>query len=180
MDKYTTQFKLDAIQAFLERGRGFRHIGARFGVDPTLLRRWVAAYRLHGEAGVAGRRNNGSHSATFKLLVLQRLLADNLSFRQAAAVFNLGNATQVGIWQQQYYSGGFNALIPGQKGSDCIMPKLPPKPRNTAPVDPEKLSHAELTRAFRKLEAENAYLKKLKEWQEAEEAKAQSRPKKPG
>lgn len=178
MDKYTTQFKLTVIQAFLERGRGFRHIGARFGVDPTLLRRWVAAFRLHGEVGVAGRRKNGSHSAAFKLLVLQRLWADSLSFRQAAAVFNLGSASQVGIWQQQYYSGGFEALAPGQKGSLRPMPK--PKPKQPAPLDLEALSHTELLRAFRKLEAENAYLKKLKEWQESQEAQAQATRKKPG
>ncbi|OZO01575.1 hypothetical protein B7453_26150, partial [Pseudomonas sp. IB20] len=50
MSKYTTQFKLSAITTFLEQGRGFRRIAAQFQMDPTLLRRWVEAYRLHGEA----------------------------------------------------------------------------------------------------------------------------------
>ncbi|WP_369124882.1 hypothetical protein [Pseudomonas sp. RTB3] len=31
---------------------------------------------------------------------------EKLSFRQTAVVFNLGNSTQVGRWQQRYYSGG--------------------------------------------------------------------------
>lgn len=84
-------------------------------------------------------------------------------------VFNLGSVSQVGIWQQQYYSGGFEALAPGQKGFLRAMPK-PSKPKQHASLDPEALSHTELLRAFRKLAAENAYLKKLKEWQESQEA----------
>src|SRR5476651_1728679 len=70
MSKYTTQFKLSAITAFLERGRGFRHIAARFQMDPTLLRRWVEAYRLHGEASLSS--TGGRYSALFKFSVLQR------------------------------------------------------------------------------------------------------------
>ena len=58
-------------------------------------------------------------------------------------------------------------------------PKLP-KPKQPAPLDLEALSHTELLRAFRKLEAENAYLKKLKEWQESQETQSQATRKKPG
>ncbi|NMY82284.1 transposase, partial [Pseudomonas rhodesiae] len=68
MSKYTTQFKLSAITAFLERGRGFRRIAAQFQMDPTLLRRWVEAYRLHGEASLSSA--GGRYSALFKFSVL--------------------------------------------------------------------------------------------------------------
>lgn len=100
MSKYTTQFKLSAITAFLERGRGFRRIAAQFQMDPTLLRRWVEAYRLHGEASLSSA--GGRYSALFKFSVLQRMWRDSLSLRRAAALFNLGDSTQVGRWQQQY------------------------------------------------------------------------------
>ncbi|WP_163004632.1 helix-turn-helix domain-containing protein, partial [Pseudomonas viridiflava] len=92
----TTQFKLSVITAFLERGRGFRFIAEQFQLDPTLLRRWVEAYRLHGDASLQARPI--SYSAEFKLAVLQQMWRENLSFRRVAAVFNLGNSTQVGIW----------------------------------------------------------------------------------
>ncbi|MDN6863509.1 transposase, partial [Pseudomonas rhodesiae] len=98
MSKYTTQFKLSAITAFLERGRGFRRIAAQFQMDPTLLRRWVEAYRLHGEASLSSA--GGRYSALFKFSVLQRMWRDSLSLRRAAALFNLGDSTQVGRWQQ--------------------------------------------------------------------------------
>ncbi|WP_369124926.1 helix-turn-helix domain-containing protein [Pseudomonas sp. RTB2] len=48
----------------------------------------------------------GKYSKQFKLSVLQPMWREKLSFRQTAVVFNLGNSTQVGRWQQRYYSGG--------------------------------------------------------------------------
>lgn len=94
MSKYTTQFKLSAITVFLERGRGFRHIAAQFQMDPTLLRRWGEAYRLHVEARLilAGER----YSALFKFSVLQRMWLDSLSLHRAAAPFNLSDSTPSG------------------------------------------------------------------------------------
>lgn len=50
MGKYSIQFKLSAVTAYLERTQGFRCIAKQFQIDPTLLRRWVAGFQLHGEA----------------------------------------------------------------------------------------------------------------------------------
>lgn len=164
MSKYSSQFKLSAITAYLERGYGFRFVAELFQMDPTLLRRWVEAYQLHGEASLQRRPRH--FGPDFKFTVLQRLWSDQLSFRQAAVIFNLGNSTQVGIWQEQYYSGGFEALASGHKGARIVMPKPPAKPPESAPVNDEDLSHAELLVKLRKLQVENAVLKKLKELRE--------------
>ncbi|WP_458723847.1 transposase [Pseudomonas brenneri] len=48
MSKYSDQFKLTAIQAYLEDGKGFRTVAQRFAVDFSLLRRWVCAFQKHG------------------------------------------------------------------------------------------------------------------------------------
>ncbi|MHC8303772.1 IS3 family transposase [Pseudomonas sp. PB3P13] len=157
MSQYTSQFKLSAITAFLERGRGFRFIAAQFQMDPTLLRRWVEAYRLHGDASLKVRSR--VYSPEFKLGVLQRMWRDKLSLRRVAALFNLGNSSQVGRWQQRYYSGGFEALSAG-KGLNTAMTLPPDKiPDPTSPSD-DDLSHAELLIKLRKLQVENAWLKK--------------------
>ncbi|WP_143502012.1 helix-turn-helix domain-containing protein, partial [Pseudomonas sp. Irchel 3E13] len=60
MTTYSKQFKLSAIQAFINRGRGFRHVANQFQIDPTLLRRWVVAYQHHGEASF--KRSRRHHS----------------------------------------------------------------------------------------------------------------------
>lgn len=176
MSKYTQQFKLSAITAFLQRGSGYRFIAAQFQMDPSLLRRWVEAFRLHGEASLQVRGKH--HSPAFKLSVLERLWRDKLSFRQAAAIFNLGNSSQVGTWQSQYYSGGITALATGQKGPRTAMPKPPAKPTETVPVNDEDLSYDELLAKFRHAQMEIAYLKKLKELREEKARLTQAKKKK--
>nr|WP_260441039.1 IS3 family transposase [Pseudomonas putida] len=176
MSKYSTQFKQSAIQAFLKRGRGFRHIAALFQIDPTLLRRWVMSYQLHGEASF--EKPGGHYSSEFKLSVLYRMWREKLSLRATAALFNLGNSSQVRRWEEQYYSGGFQALSSSKKILVNPMPKAPRKPEETAPKPIEELTHAELLKRLRQLEAENAYLKKLEARRgegEAEESQEKTR-----
>lgn len=181
MSKYTKQFKLSAIHALLERGGGFRFIANQFQIDPSLLRRWVQAYRLHGEASLECRGSH--HSLEFKLSVLERMRRDKLSLRQTAAIFNLGNSSQIGTWQSRYYSDGIKALATGKKGPYNIMPKPPSKPSRPtdAPlVNDEDLSHAELLEKLRWAQMEIAYLKKLKELREEKARLKQAGKKKPG
>ena len=178
MGKYSKQFKLSAITAFLERGKGFRHIAAQFQMETTLRRRWVAAYELHGEASLQGRGKD--HSPEFKLLVLQHMWREKLSFRQTAAVFNLGNSTQVGRWQQRYYSGGIEALVSGKKGPHNVMPKRPAKPRKPVLLTDEERAHKELLDELQYLRMENAYLKKLKVLGEEAMKRDKEAKKKPG
>jgi len=178
MSKYTSQFKLSVIIAFLERGRGFRHVAAQFQMDPTLLRRWVEAYRLHGEASLSGTRER--YSPLFKFSVLQRMWRDSLSLRRVAALFNLGNSSQVGRWQQQYYSGGIEALASGKKGLNTAMPKPPAKPRKTVAVlNNDERTHKVLLDELQYLRMENAYLKKLGELGEAVMRREKEAKKKP-
>src|SRR5471032_3173668 len=166
MSKYTTQFKLSAITTFLERGKGFRHVANQFQMDPTLLRRWVEAYRLHGEASL--KRSGKHHSPMFKLSVLQHMRRESLSLRRVAALFNLGNSSLVGRWQQQYYSDAIEALAPGEEGLNTAMPKPPTKPRKTATAfTDEERAHKALLDELQYLRMENAYLKKLGELGEA-------------
>jgi transposase len=177
MSKYSKQFKLSAIQAFLDRGRGFRHIAAQFQIDPTLLRRWVEAYRVHGEASL--NKPGGHYSVEFKLGVIHRKLRDNLSLRATAALFNLGNSTLVRRWQEQYYSGGSQSLSNRKEMLVTAMRKAPRKPVETASKPIEELTRAELLERLAMLEVENAYLKKLEELDE-EKARLKIARKKPG
>ena len=177
MGKYTTQFKLSAIKAFLERGSGYRFIAAQFQLDPTLLRRWVEAYRLHGDVGL--EVCNKGYSSQFKLSVLQHMWRENLSFRRMAAIYNLGNSSQVGRWQQRYYSGGIEALTT-RKGLNAAMNLPPAKRSEPSSTSDEDLSRAELLIKLRKLQVENAVLKKLEEFREEKKKQEKAARKKPG
>ncbi|MBA6100424.1 transposase, partial [Pseudomonas juntendi] len=49
MSKYSDQFKLTAVHAYLEGGEGFRKVAQRLAVDFSLLRRWVSSFQKHGQ-----------------------------------------------------------------------------------------------------------------------------------
>jgi hypothetical protein len=49
-----------------------------------MVRRWVSAYRHHGEAGLV--RQRGAYTHEFKLEVLSRHVAENLSCQELAAI----------------------------------------------------------------------------------------------
>ena len=183
MSKYSTQFKLSAIGAFLSGAYGFRRVGADFGVDPTLLRRWIAAYRQHGEQGVTPRARQ-SYTTEFKLMVLQTKWRDHLSLREVAALFNLGCSSQVGRWEREYYSSAIEAPRPGPQGLPVVMskPKFP-KPQTPLPsesIKDEDLTHDQLLARLYQARVENAYLKKLKALREEKERQAAAGKKKPG
>ncbi|WP_419198440.1 IS3 family transposase, partial [Pseudomonas putida] len=171
---YSKQFKLSAIQAFLDRGYGFRHVAAQFQMDPTLLRRWVAAYRTHGQASL--EKTGRHYSAEFKLAVLHHKWREDLSLRATSALYNLGNSTLVRSWEEQYYSGGHQPRPPRKKPVITAMPKAPRKSEDVSSTPTEQLTREQLLTRLAQLEAENAYLKKLEELDE-EKAKKKSQEK---
>lgn len=154
MNRYTASFKQTAIKAYLDGPAGFRTIAQRFGIDCSLLRRWVTSYKAHGEASVQ-KRSGQHYSAEFKYSILQRRWEDHLSLRQVAVIFGLSHPAQIGIWERQYYSGGIEAL--SRKKRSPAMPKTP-----ISPPDDDSRSREELLAELNYLRMENDYLKKLK------------------
>ena len=52
------------------------------------------------------------YDVKFKLVVLQRVRHEALSFRQAAALFDIRNFNIIGLWQRAYESDGMAGLLP--------------------------------------------------------------------
>ncbi|KAA2226264.1 transposase [Pseudomonas brenneri] len=81
MSKYSDQFKLTAVQAYLEDGKGFRTVAQRFAVDFSLLRRWVCAFQKHGQFSL---RKPGQASGTVRPTSAQSLsTCTSISFPRA-------------------------------------------------------------------------------------------------
>jgi transposase len=173
MTKYDESFKHRVVKEYLSGGEGgFVLLSRKYGIDSSMLRCWVSAYRAHGEAGL--RRKHETYSADFKMSVLQHMWRHELSYRQACAVFDLREAGSVSRWERQYHEGGFEALMPRRKGRPPRMsqPKQPSQPTN-APADGR--SREDLLKENEYLRAEVAYLKKL---DEVLRARGQAKPKK--
>ena len=103
MEKYTELFKLTAITAYLNGNNGFRKVARHFGIDFSLLRRWVASYQLRRSISPGSHARR--YTEDFKRQVLSYMHEHRLSLRQTAAHIDHGQSSQIGIWQRQYYSG---------------------------------------------------------------------------
>jgi len=103
MTIYSEQFKLGVVQEYLAGPGGIKAVAMAHGVTRAMVQRWVAAYRHHGAAGLAAKR--GGYSASFKLKVLRRMWRDRLSYRQAAALFDVRGEGVIGKWERRYHAG---------------------------------------------------------------------------
>lgn len=176
MSKYSQQFKLDAVNAYLSGNVSYQVVASRLDIDNGMLRHWVAAYRLHGASSLM-KKTYCYHTPEFKLSVLQRMWQDELSCRQTTALFGLRHTGQVGIWERQYYSGGIEALSSRKKASPAHMPKPTSKPAG-APLNDDSRSREQLLAELEYLRMENAYLKKLDALIQSDELAARAKKRK--
>lgn len=174
MAKYDEEFRYRAVEEYLLRGVGYRVIAAEYGIEFSMLRRWVASYREHGRSGL--RKKLGRYSADVKLEVLNRALGEGLSDRQVATLYDIRSVGDVGKWRRQYNEGGLAALEPRRRG------RLPMQNKEHSPSASDRpdveRTQKELLEELAYLRAENAYLKKLKALIEAERAGAQAKKRK--
>lgn len=156
--KYTEQFKHAVVHDYLSGHDGFRTVAQRHGMrNRSLVERWVAAYRLHGDAGLGKKRSR--YEPDFKLLVLRHMWDNRLSITQTAAKFDIRRHSTLGAWERAYRDGGVAALTPPPTRRLKKMTIPTTKPEATAGDD--KRSREELMAELEYLRMENAYLKKL-------------------
>jgi transposase len=175
MSKHSEQFKLSVIQDYLSGVEGFQKVAQRRGIDGSMLRRWVAAYRLHGDAGIVKKYMH--YNAQFKLSVLRHMWGKGLSHRETAAVFDIRHAPNIGIWERQYYAGGVEALASRRRGRPKKMPDAPITPPPSVAPDQTR-TREQLLEEINYLRMENAYLKKLEALVQADKKAAQRKKRK--
>jgi transposase len=164
MSKYSLEYKQSVVSAYVSGTGSAKTVAFLFGVDHSTVRKWVAAFAAHGVSGLEKKFSH--YDAAFKLSVLQRMWDDGLSYRQAAAIFNIRNKGSIVGWVKHYESGGLEALTPRRKGRPRRMSKPPAVDdlqvsASEAPASDATKSREELLSELAYLRMENAYLKKL-------------------
>jgi transposase len=169
MSKYSSAFKQEVVGYYGDGDHSYREVGRRFGLDHSMVRKWVASYAEHGVAGLA--RKHSDYDAHFRLSVLERMWKDGLSHRRTAAIFNIRNASCLADWERRYAHGGIEALAPRRKGRQRSMPEPPVTATGSdMPPSDEAKSREELLAELAYLRMENAYLKKLEALTQARHA----------
>ena len=175
MTKYTEQYKLKLVEQYLEGEAGFTAISRQHGVPRSLLRRWVAFFRLHGMAGLISK--SVQYSPEFKLSVLQHMWENGLSLGKVSAIFDIRDQCAVGKWERSYRADGLAGLgaIPPPNFEDMPTKTKYKKPDPSVP-DTEK-SRDDLLAEINWMRMENAYLKKLDALIQSKQAAQQSKRK---
>lgn len=159
MTKFDEQFKLRVVKQYLSGTAGYVTVAHRNGTSRSRVKKWVAAYRQHGVAGL--KKKFQHYDAPFKLRVLQHMWNNELSYEQTATVFDIRSSGCLAVWERCYHSGGIEALTPRPRGRPMKMPKISPTPPPPSPANDESRTREELVAEINQLRMENAYLKKL-------------------
>ena len=156
--KFSLEIRLAAVQHYLSGKDGFREAAAHFGVGRTALRRWVAAYELHGPDGLTSKTSQ--FSPEFRLHVVMTIIRDKLSLREATAKFNIAGEGTVYQWVKCYQTNGTDALLSLRQGRKKLKKEIMP-PSVTTDIPAEQLTDEQKLAEIRFLRAQVDYLKKL-------------------
>ena len=159
MKKYLEQVKLAAVEANRIGELGWRRTAALHEVAASSLRKWVAAFDVHGVEGLRNKRKD-VYGIEFRLQVLQRMQDKALSLRQTAALFNIRNFNIIGSWERAYERDGMSGLTPKRVGPTKQMTNR--KPSEPPPrLEDNHLTREQLIAELNSLSLENTYLKNL-------------------
>ena len=166
MVKYTKEIKLRIVKHYLDGQIGYHRLSAQQSIPAVVIRRWVDAYRLHGDA--AFLRRQAHYSLEHKLSVLQHMWDNALSINQAAAFFNIPNPDSIRTWARRYGEGGSEALGRIQAAVTAMPARITPP--DDRPL--HELTREELLKRVEYLQMEVAVLKKLEALTQAKKAAA--------
>ncbi|GEQ34478.1 helix-turn-helix domain-containing protein [Marinilactibacillus psychrotolerans] len=164
MAKYSQEFKLKLVKEYENGNLGYKSLAKKYGIpDSSPIRKWVNFYQLYGKEGLSPKKSKEVYPVHFKLDVLQFMKQTGSSYQEAANSFGIREYSMIANWNRAFNEDGIEGLKPKQKGRPS-MSKLPKKKNMN---NSQKMSREqELERENELLRLENAYLKKLKAYEE--------------
>jgi transposase len=86
-NKYSPEFKTEAINMVLNEGKSTDEVGKSLGVHPTSIRNWVTKYKENGTQSFTG---NGNKTPAEK--EISRLLKENKELKQERDILKKATA----------------------------------------------------------------------------------------
>lgn len=170
MAKYSFEFKLQVVQAYLNGEGSYNYLSKKyeipFGRD---IRKWVNAYKAFGKDGLTRARKNESYSFEFKLHVVKLYLTTEVSYQELALSVGINNPPLITRWVNDYRIAGPDALKTKRKGRRRKVDKTKAITTNASNDNREYLKQLEEENL--KLRIENAYLKELRRLRLEDEAR---------
>ena len=177
MAKYSYEFKLEIVQAYL-RGEGSIHVLAqKYGMPGDApLKRWIREYQELGSESLLRSREKKQYSFEFKMHVVELYLTTELSYLDLAIQVGMKNSTTVAQWVSAYRKSGVEALRPRPKGRRRNVDKKKISKELAKELPDEKAEYLkQLEDENLRLRIENAFLKELRRLRLEEEAQRTQR-----
>lgn len=168
MAKYSDEFKLMIVKEYIEGPLGYTLLASKYGIPSTTpIERWVNSYKAFGKEGLRKKRSKMVYSVQFKLNVLNFMKQTGASYQDTAIEFQMNNSSLIANWNRIFLNEGIEGLKEKPKGRPPMSGN-----RKAKSVKQEKAMSREeqLEREIELLRLENAYLKKLKAFQENPDA----------
>ena len=175
MAKYSFEFKMGVVKAYLNGEGGYRYLANKYSIPAKRrIEEWVHSYKEFGEEGLMRSRKNKNYSFQFKLSVVELYLTSEVSYQELALSQGINNSALIARWVNDFRNAGPDALRPKKKGRKKTLGA--DKKRDFAkqveyiPVDTSAEHIKKLEDENLKLRIENAYLKELRRLRLEEEA----------
>ena len=175
MAKYSYEFKMKIVRAYLNGEGGYSYLSKKYGVSAhKSIEEWVYAYREFGKEGLMRSRQNNNYSFQFKLSMVELYLSSEVSYQELALSQGINNPSLITRWVNDFRIAGPDALRLKKNGRKKTLDikefKNPSKSNEEKPVDTSAEHVKELENELLKLRIENAYLKELRRLRLEEEA----------
>ena len=137
--------------ALFEEGMGYKAAASLLGIPRETVRKWLDVYRSAGiEVLAMMGKKHAAYSFETKPAAVRAVVDEGMTKPEAMAKFGIASPSSLKKWLKAYREEGPEALRPKPKG----------RPKGSGSPAKEMTREQELERRVRKLEAENAYLKK--------------------
>ena len=158
MSKYSFEEKCEAVQRVLN-GMSLSESARIMGVCASQVRKWFHLYENHGWEAL--KNGGASYDGIFKVMVVEYMHSNHLSYKSTAAFFGVKCDSNVAKWERIYYEEGPEGLL------NCTPRGRPPKgmEKKKSVSQKKELSEAtkeDLIAEVQRLRMENEYLKKLR------------------
>lgn len=158
MSKYSFEEKYEAVQRVLN-GMSLSESARIMGVCASQVRKWFHLYENHGWEAL--KNGGASYDGIFKVMVVEYMHSNHLSYKSTAAFFGIKCDSNVAKWERIYYEEGPEGLL--RKKPRGRPPKSMKK--NKPVTQKKELSEEtkeDLIAEVQRLRMENEYLKKLR------------------
>ena len=111
MAKYSFEFKMEVVQAYLNAEGGYRYLASKYNIPAKRrIEEWVHAYREFGEEGLMRSRQNKKYTFQFKLSMVELYLSSEVSYQELALSQGISNPSLIVKWVNDFRIAGPDAL----------------------------------------------------------------------